>query len=173
MSTASPGLSTGRVQAAPAVTDRSGRPWPSPRPFGSRARPPFGPDASMLIIAVSLAVGLLGVLATRASLVRLVEREAGTDPHLPWALGFVGLLPAWLITFVALLGSSPAPRLPVWSAAAWITSSSAALVGAIVTEALVRRASESVGRPPSTYWAYGLAALLPAWLISILGNVVR
>jgi len=127
----------------------------------------------MLIIAVSLVVGLFGVLGTRASLVRLVERGAATDPHLPWALGFVGLLPAWLITFIALLGSSPAPRLPVWSAAAWITSSSAALVGAIVTEALVRRASESVGRPLSTYWAYGLAALLPAWLISILGNVLR
>ena len=92
---------------------------------------------------------------------------------MPWALGLVGLVPAWLITFVALLGSSPAPRLPVWSAAAWIASSSAALIGTIVTEALVRSASESGGRPRARYWTYGLAALLPAWLISILGNVVR
>jgi len=87
--------------------------------------------------------------------------------------GLVGLAPAWVITFVALLGSSPAPRLPVWSAAAWIASSSAALLGAIVTEALVRGASASGGRPLAWYWTYGLAALLPAWLIAILGNVVR
>lgn len=127
----------------------------------------------MLIVLVSLAVGLLGLLATRAALLRLADRGPGGDPHVPWALGLVGLVPAWLITFVALLGSSPAPRLPVWSAAAWIASSSAALIGTIVTEALVRSASESGGRPLARYWTYGLAALLPAWLISILGNVVR
>ena len=124
----------------------------------------------MLIVMVSLAVGLLGLLSTRAALPRLAE---GGDPHAPWALGLVGLAPAWVITFVALLGSSPAPRLPVWSAAAWIASSSAALIGAIVTEALVRGASASGGRPLAWYWTYGLAALLPAWLIAILGNVVR
>ncbi len=127
----------------------------------------------MLIALVSLAVGLLGLLATRAALLRLADRGPGGDPHVPWALGLVGLVPAWLITFVALLGSSPAPRLPVWSAAAWIASSSAALIGTIVTEALVRSAGESGGRPLTQYWTYGLAALLPAWLISILGNLVR
>ena len=127
----------------------------------------------MPILAVSLVLGFLGILATRASLGYLAVSGPGADPHVPWVLGLVGLLPAWLMTFIALLGSSPAPRLPVWSAAAWIMSSSAALIGTIVTEALVRRAGESGGRPTSTYWTYGIAALLPAWLISILGNVVR
>ncbi len=127
----------------------------------------------MLIALASLAVGLLGLLATRAALLRLADRGPVGDPHVPWALGLVGLVPAWLITFVALLGSSPAPRLPVWSAAAWIASSSAALIGTIVTEALVRSAGESGGRPLTQYWTYGLAALLPAWLISILGTLVR
>ncbi len=168
-----PGLHTGSMHGAHAVTVRSGRPWPRPRRFAAPSPPPVRTDDGMLIIAVSLAVGLLGVLATRAALLRLAERETSSDPHVPWVLGLVGLMPAWLITFIALLGSSPAPRLPLGSAAAWITSSSAALIGTIVTEALVRSAGESGGRPISTYWTYGLAALLPAWLISILGNVIR
>jgi hypothetical protein len=127
----------------------------------------------MLTIAVSLAAGALGACASRAALRPLSERGEATDPHAAWALGLVGLLPAWLITFVALLGTSAAPRLPVWSAAAWIGSSAAALIGTIASEALVRRASESGDRSISTYWVYGLATLLPAWGVSIVGNVLR
>src|SRR5437879_11688141 len=109
----------------------------------------------MLIVLVSLAVGLLGLLATRAALPRLADRGPGGDPHVTWALGLVGLVPAWLITFVALLGASPAPRLPVWSAAAWIASSSAALIGTTLTAALARSASETGGRRRAPYRTCG------------------
>lgn len=126
----------------------------------------------MLPIAISLAVGVLGVLLSRAVAGYVLAQSASTDPHVYWGIGLLALLPAWLVTFLGLLGSSPEPQLPVRAAAAWIISAAAALVGAIATEALVRGASESGrGRSSTAYWAYGVATLVPAWVASIIGNI--
>ena len=115
-------------------------------------------------------VGLIGVGVSRAWTQRLVRQAPNVDPHVYWVLGLVGLLPAWLIAFLGLLGSSPAGRLRGWSEAAFILSSAAALIGVIITEALVRRASESDwDRDRATYWPYGVASLVPAWVLSLLG----
>lgn len=93
----------------------------------------------------------------------LGTRESGQRPHLYWSLGLAALLPAWLIAFVGLLGSSPTARPEASLSAAFISSSSAALLGILLSDAAVRRLRES-GRdhPPQTYWLLGVAALCPA-----------
>ncbi len=127
-----------------------------------------------MIFLVSVVVGILGALASRAWMRRVAQRAATADPHVPWSIGLLGLMPGWLIAFVALLGTSPAPRLQGAAEAAWILSSSAALLGTIVTEALLRRAAESGAAPgPLVYWKYGVAALIPAWAIAVLGNLAN
>lgn len=86
-----------------------------------------------------------------------------------WALGLAALLPAWLIAFLGLMGSSPiGRRIPL--EIAFLLSSAAALLGVIVTDAVVRRLSEPA-RPhrPLTYWLLGVAALVPAWGIALAG----
>ncbi len=127
-----------------------------------------------MILAVSFVVGLLGVLASRAWMRRVALRPVAAEPHVAWSLGLLGPMPGWLIAFVALLGTSPAPRLQGVAEAAWILSAAAALLGTIVTEALLRRAAESVAAPgPLAYWRYGVAALIPAWVIAVLGNLAK
>src|SRR5437867_9695453 len=119
----------------------------------------------MLAIGVSLALGSLGTVVSRAWTQRLTRQAAAVDPHVYWVLGLVALMPAWLVTFLSLLGASPAPRLEAWAAAAWVASASAALLGTIVTENLVRRASEGeLDQPSARYWKYGLVSLSPAWI---------
>ena len=124
----------------------------------------------MRIIGISLVIGLIGVGVSRAGTRRLVRQAPNVDAHVYWVLGLLGLLPAWLVAFLGLLGSSPAGRLRGWSEAAFILSSAAALIGVIITEALIRRAGESDWeRDRATYWRYGVASLVPAWVISLLG----
>ena len=125
----------------------------------------------MRIIGISLVIGIIGVGVSRAWMQRLVGQAPNVDPHVYWVLGLLGLMPAWLIAFLGLLGSSPTGRLQGWSEAAFILSAAAALIGVIITEALVRRASESErDRGWATYWRYGVASLVPAWIISLLGS---
>ncbi len=125
----------------------------------------------MRIIGISLVIGLIGVGVSRAWTQRLVRQAPSVDAHVYWVLGLCGLMPAWLVAFLGLLGSSPAGRLQGWSEAAWVLSAAAALIGVIITEALVRRASESDrDRDCATYWRYGVASLAPAWIISLLGS---
>ena len=128
----------------------------------------------MLIVAASLLVGLAGVALTLAVLARLVGKTAGVDPHACWALGLVGLVPAWLVVLLALLGSLPAPRLQLVPAVSWVLSVAAALIGAIGTEGRVRAMSGlDDGQPPTRYWRLGVLAVVPAWAIAVLGYTLR
>ncbi|MBI3076623.1 MAG: hypothetical protein HYY85_06500 [Deltaproteobacteria bacterium] len=53
--------------------------------------------------------------------------------------------------------------------ASWILSSSAALAGAIATDAAVRRLRDSGrGQHPVTCWLLGVAAMVLAWAIALL-----
>lgn len=116
----------------------------------------------------SVVVGVAGMLATWIWMTCLARRLS-FDPIRAWLLGLGALLPAWLIGFLGLLGPSslgrPEPALKV----SFILSSSAALLGVILTDAAVRRFRGS-GREhrPVTYWLLGVAALLPAWGIALL-----
>jgi len=128
----------------------------------------------MWIIASSVVLGLLGVLAGRIGLTRLTVDHASRDPHAYWALGLVTLLPAWLVAFVGLLGSTPGVQPQLVSSAAWLLSSAAGLVGAIATEAHVRRAGDCAEAAEATrLWWLGVLAFLPAWVIVLGGLLVR
>lgn len=124
----------------------------------------------MRVIVLSLIVAALGLVASRAGTALL----AGRDPHVHWALGLVALLPGWLVGFVALLGAGPVARLTVVTAVAWTVSAATALLGAIATEAVVRRAAdEARARPPFWYWRVGALALLPALAVATLAHLLR
>ena len=126
----------------------------------------------MWIIASSVLLGLIGVLAGRIGLTRLTADGASRDPHTYWALGLVTLLPAWLVAFVGLLGATPGVRPP---GVTWLRlSAAAALIGAIATEAHVRRTGEFAGAHHATrLWRLGVLAFLPAWVIVLGRHLVR
>jgi uncharacterized membrane protein len=126
------------------------------------------------VIAVSLVVAAAGLIASFAGLGRLATRRPDRDPHVAWALGLVGLLPAWLVAFVGLLGSAPVRRLQAAVAVAFIVSATLAVAGTIATEAIVRRDAESApGRRAGWQWRVGAAALVPALLVALAAQVVR
>ena len=124
------------------------------------------------VVSSSLVLALVGMLATRAGTNRVARRFA-RDPHVYWALGLVALLPAWLVVFVALLPDAPGRRFQFISAAAWILSAAAGLVGAITTEGRVRRLDESgLHASPARFWRLGVMALAPSWAIACVGYVL-
>ena len=123
------------------------------------------------MIKWSVVVAVLGVVGTAALVAHLSGRTSQRTPVWYWLLGLAGLLPAWLIAFVGLLGTAPAEGRPELSASvSWILSSAAAILGLILTDAGLRRLSES-GRDHHsvTFWLIGLLTFLPAWGIALLG----
>src|SRR5437870_13488163 len=93
----------------------------------------------MWIIVSSVLVGLIGVVASRIGLTYLTADGASRDPHAYWALGLVTLLPAWLVAFLGLLGTTPGVRPQLVSGAAWLLSVAAGPLGRIATEPRGRR----------------------------------
>lgn len=122
----------------------------------------------------SIVAGALGGLVTYAATTRLALAAAERDPHSYWVLGLVGLMPAWLVAFVALLPTSPGARIPLLSATSWIFSAAAGLVGVIATEKAIRNTSRATGCVGGARrcWAFGALAIVPAWVIAILGHVL-
>jgi hypothetical protein len=125
----------------------------------------------MRAIVASLLVGVLGILAARVGLGYLSARA---DPHVYWVLGLLAPVPGWLIIFWVLLGPSPKARPEIVSDGSWILSTAAGLIGAILTEGLVRRRSESeTDCSPLAYWRLGLFGSAPAWGIALLGYALK
>lgn len=118
----------------------------------------------------SIALGVAGVLATWLLMTRLGRKRPDRPPEVYWVLGLAALCPAWLIAVLGLLGHTKG-RFPDMSVAAWwILSGAAALLGVIVTDALVRRLRESgEPYPPARYWVVGVGSFFPAWCIAMLG----
>ena len=126
----------------------------------------------MWIIASSVLLGLIGVVASRIGLTHLTADGASRDPHAYWALGLVTLLPAWLVAFVGLLGITPGVRPQLVSGA--LLSAAAGLIGAIATEARVRETGDFAEAHHATrLWRLGVLAFLPSWVIVLSGHVVR
>src|SRR5262249_57069354 len=93
--------------------------------------------------------------------------------HAYWALGLVTLLPAWLVAFLGLLGTTPGVRPQLVSGAAWLLSAAAGLIGAIATEARVRETGDFAEAHHATrLWRLGGLALLPSLGIVLSGPVV-
>jgi len=126
----------------------------------------------MWIIASSVLLGLIGVVASRIGLTHLTADGASRDPHAYWALGLVTLVPSWLVAFVGLLGTTPGVRPPLVSGA--LLSAAAGLIGAIATEARVRETGDFAEAHQATrLWRLGVLAFLPAWVIVLSGHVAR
>ncbi len=126
----------------------------------------------MWIIAFSVLLGLIGVVASRIGLTHLTADGASRDPHAYWALGLVTLLPAWLVAFVGLLGTTPGVRGQLVSGT--LLSAAAGLIGAIATEARVRETGDFAEAHQATrLWRLGVLAFLPAWVIGLGGHVAR
>jgi hypothetical protein len=123
-------------------------------------------------VVVSLLVGALGLLVSWAGSRRLSEVRTPLDPHAHWSLGLIGLLPAWLIVFVALLPATPEPRPQFVAGVALMLSGATALIGVIATESALRAAAESSGVPAARSWWLGVLALIPAWAVGLLGRSV-
>jgi len=117
----------------------------------------------------SILTGLLGVLGTGGATAYLSRQKSSRDRTIYWLLGIAALLPAWLIAFLDLLARSTGPRPEKALIAAWILSSSVALLGVILTDGALRRLRESGRDPrPETSWLLGVVALLPGWAIALL-----
>lgn len=127
----------------------------------------------MEMIFASIALGLIGLAITQSVMARMSRDDAGYPADAYWLLGIGGILPAWLVLFVGLLGrmSGRTPRMSV--AAWWVLSSAAALGGVIITHGRLRRHVESGdGRPPRAFWRLGVVALMPAWCLALVGVVM-
>jgi hypothetical protein len=120
------------------------------------------------VIALSLVAGALGIAVSRLALARLARRREPPEPTVAWILGLAGPLPGWVVAFLGLLGAAAEPIGPI--RLAFVASSAGGLLGAIVTDVLVRRLRESAPERPSTvYWLLGLLAIAPGWAIALLG----
>lgn len=117
----------------------------------------------MVVILASVVVGLVGIYGswTLVSHRGRQRRPEATD----WVLGVVSLVPAWLVAFWGLLGPSTG-----WPRAGWMSSTAAGLLGAILTDARARRLREAPeGSHPWAQWLLGVIALMPAWIIALIG----
>ena len=123
-----------------------------------------------MIALVSLAVGLGGLGASRAIRERMARP---TDPHVDWALGLAGILPAWLVALLGLLGPSPRPDVTFVTALTLLGTIAGGLAGAITTEARIRADAESGRATREGAWRLGTLALTPAWLIAMGGALLR
>ena len=126
------------------------------------------------MIGWSIFAGVLGLLVSRLAMAYLAPPQSKRPPELYWFLGIAALLPAWLTAFMGLLTLASGPRPEKILTAAWVLSSSAALLGVITTDAVLRRLRES-GRDhkPLTYWILGILALVPGWGIALLGLLLK
>lgn len=116
----------------------------------------------------SAVVGIVGVLGSGISAFFLRRWRPGPSPGRYWLCGLAALLPAWLISLLALLGqwTGQGPNAPMPPSV--ILSSSGALVGVIVTDWAVRRLDGKGSlHHPLTYWLLGVISFLPAWAIAV------
>jgi len=116
------------------------------------------------MIKVSILAAALGVPGTALLTIFLARRESTLRQEIYWLLGIGALLPAWLIAFLGLMGDSTGAPPEKALKLLWMVSSATALLGVIVTDALLKRLRES-GREygPLTCWLLGAVTLLPAW----------
>ena len=118
----------------------------------------------MTLVHWTLVVAGLGLVASRWAASTLAR---GAAPRVVWLTGLPALVPAWLVSFVALLGEAEtaqgAPRI------AFLGASAAAILGVLASDGLFAREDRRPeGARPLVSWLLGAAALGPAWLVALL-----
>ena len=116
----------------------------------------------------AVVVGIFGAIWTGAVVAYLRRRETSPSASRYWVCGLAALLPAWLISLLALLGHWTGQGPDATMPPSVILSSSGALVGVIVTDWAVRRLDgKGSVHHPIVYWLLGVIAFLPAWVIAV------
>ena len=114
----------------------------------------------------SLALAAAGVAASRWGALPLALRPAGIGPRAAWLAGLPALLPAWLFSFVSLLGGVGSAQGPPRTA--FLGASAAAILGVVASDWLfVREERRPDGARRALCWLLGVAALGPAWLVAL------
>lgn len=121
----------------------------------------------MTLVLWSLVLVGLGLAASWWAATSLGRRADGSPPRAAWLVGLPALLPAWLVSFVSLLGdagsASGAPR------TAFLGASAAAILGVLASDGLfTREERRPAGARPLACWLLGAAALGPAWLVALV-----
>ena len=122
------------------------------------------------MIIWSVVIGILGVGGTGLWMRYHPRQGRHYEPQWYWFVGLAALLPAWFLAFLGLLGSSPPrPDAEVALPLSALFSSAAGLLGAVFTDATVRRLQASGRAPqPLIYWLLGMLSLVPAWCIALI-----
>jgi hypothetical protein len=116
------------------------------------------------LVLWSLALVGLGLAASRWAATALASRAA---PRAAWLAGLPALLPAWLVVFLSLLGG--AGTAGGASRTAFLGASAAAILGVIASDGLfAREERRRAGPRPLVGWLLGVAALAPAWLVTLV-----
>jgi hypothetical protein len=114
------------------------------------------------------AAAVLGVVATSVVLRRARQSEGDMEPGFYWVLGLGAMTPAWVVAFLSLLAAEAqfGDRLKLFFGMAI----GVGLAGVFTTDAIVRRLHASRAAPSSlTLWLLGIAALVPAWALTLVG----
>jgi hypothetical protein len=120
---------------------------------------------------VSIIIGILGIIGTGVVVPYLEKKIPNRPVQQYWFLGLAGLFPAWLTAFLGLLrpvsqGVVEAPLPPPA-----LLSSGMGVLGIIAADYLLRRFQKrGQTLAPAAYWALGWVALLPAWIVAIIGQ---
>jgi hypothetical protein len=108
-----------------------------------------------------------GLAASRWAATALGRRAGGAAPRAAWLAGLPAFLPAWLVSFVSLLGG--ASSAPGASRISFLGASAAAILGVLASDGLfAREERRPAGARRLVCWLLGAAALLPAWVVALL-----
>jgi hypothetical protein len=117
----------------------------------------------IVLLAWSLGLGALGLVASRLGAAALARRAA--SPRLLWVTGLPALLLAWLVPFVSLLNASGTAEGPPRKA--FMVASASAILGVLGSDWLINREEKRAAEArPLLSWLLGAAALAPAWLVA-------
>jgi hypothetical protein len=135
--------------------------------------PGAGTGAPLAVSAISILVGIAGIMATRAWIQRPASASRDS-PYLLWSLGILAVLPAWVVAFIYLIPSSIDVRAHGTAAVVWVCSIALGLTGAIMSEARLRHLHDTAEElSPDRAWFLGLLAMSPAWVAMLLGLLVE
>ena len=115
----------------------------------------------------SLVLVGLGLVGSWWGATALARRAAGAVPRAAWLAGLPALAPAWLVSFVSLLGGAGtaqgAPR------TAFLGASAATILGVLASDGLFSREERRPGGARLLVcWLLGTSALAPAWLVALI-----
>ena len=124
------------------------------------------------LVLVSLWIAGLGCVTS--ALIAVYFKKVFRAPVQRWFLGLSGLLPTWVFSLLMLLGALKGAEGERVLKVFLMSSSAAAVLGAIATEFGVRYLGRKASLTGQVYldWLLGALALVPSWAILLRGLVL-